>query len=210
MRHLSASDIAQLDKRYRANLINGISGVRPVNLIGTVSTTGRLNVAVFNSVVHIGANPPCIGFIMRPVGKTRRHTYENIKRMECFSINGVPGEMIEKAHFTSAKFDEKVSEFDACGLDPWFGASFPAPFVKRSPICIGLHFEEEKKIRINDTRLVIGRVAHIFIEPAIIGPEGFLDLAGAGIAAVGDLNSYYQVKAAIRMPYARPDTLPLK
>lgn len=71
-------EIMRLPSRYRANLINKVSGFKPANLIGTKSKSGQTNLAVFNSVVHIGANPPYLGFILRPT-TVERHTYENIK-----------------------------------------------------------------------------------------------------------------------------------
>ena len=71
-------ELMALPNRYKGVLLNKVSGVKPGNLIGTRSESGINNLAVFNSVVHIGANPPYLGFILRPT-TVERHTYENIK-----------------------------------------------------------------------------------------------------------------------------------
>ena len=88
MIQLLASDFEKLEKQKRTNLINCLSGFRAANLIGTINNSGKSNLAIFNSVNHIGANPPLMGFIQRPAS-VERHTYENIKNTGCFTINHV-------------------------------------------------------------------------------------------------------------------------
>ena len=115
MRHFAKADIDQWDKYFKINLINSLSGVRPACLIGTASASGKTNVAIFNSVMHIGADPALIGFFMRPI-TVERHTHANIKETGSFTINHFcPGDT-QKAHHTSAKFRSDISEFEACGL----------------------------------------------------------------------------------------------
>jgi len=64
---LDQNDIRNLDRRYRATLINSLAGVRPAVLVGTRSNDGRSNLAIFNSIVHIGADPALYGLLFRPV-----------------------------------------------------------------------------------------------------------------------------------------------
>lgn len=65
--HFDKNAINAMDKRYRANLINSVTGYKSANLIGTVSQEGTENLAVFSSVTHLGSNPAMLGFIMRPI-----------------------------------------------------------------------------------------------------------------------------------------------
>jgi flavin reductase (DIM6/NTAB) family NADH-FMN oxidoreductase RutF len=62
---ITASDLLQMEQRKRAHLINSVGGFKNVCLIGTVDKIGQTNLAIFSSIVHIGANPPLISFIMR-------------------------------------------------------------------------------------------------------------------------------------------------
>ncbi|PTL98815.1 MAG: flavin oxidoreductase, partial [Candidatus Arcticimaribacter sp.] len=66
MKHFSKEAIGAMPSIYRLNMINSCTGYKSANLIGTQSKEGNTNLAVFNSVVHLGSNPPLIGFILRP------------------------------------------------------------------------------------------------------------------------------------------------
>ena len=56
--------IEKLEKIYRVNLMNSCSGYKSANLIGTISNNGQYNLAVFSSIVHLGSNPPLLGFFL--------------------------------------------------------------------------------------------------------------------------------------------------
>ena len=114
--HYTEQDISELDRIKRLNLINSISGIKPANLIGTISSEGHTNLAIFSSVVHLGSNPALLGFMLRPHIEVRRHTYDNILYNGEYTINHVTRPMMKKAHYTSAKFDRSISEFEACHL----------------------------------------------------------------------------------------------
>ena len=78
MRYFNYEDIDNFHHIYRINLINSCSGYKSANLLGSVSSEGIENVAVFSSVTQIGSNPPMLGFFLRPT-TVIRNTYENIK-----------------------------------------------------------------------------------------------------------------------------------
>ena len=204
---LSRQQIDQLESRKRANLINSITGIKPANLVGTKSANGVENLAIFNSIVHLGSNPPLIGLIMRPVGEVPRHTYANIKASGHYTINAVPNDKTEAAHFTSAKFEEDESEFEACHFQPRYIGDFDAPFVKESPIKFGLSLVEEIPIRHNGTIFMIGEIMHLFIQDALISKEGYIDLDKVSVAGISGLNSYYDLKMIDTYPYAQKENL---
>jgi flavin reductase (DIM6/NTAB) family NADH-FMN oxidoreductase RutF len=126
MVHYDSSRIANLDKLFRANLINSCTGYKSANLLATKSKDGNTNVAIFNSVTHIGSNPPMIGFILRPT-TVPRNTYRNIKQTALFTVNHIHRNIINKAHQTSAKYDENISEFEKTRLeaDIWIPSLLP-------------------------------------------------------------------------------------
>jgi flavin reductase (DIM6/NTAB) family NADH-FMN oxidoreductase RutF len=196
-------DILGMSQAYRRNLMNTISGYKSANLIGTLSHAGVANVAVFNSVVHVGATPPCLGFMLRPL-TVPRQTYHNIKAKGYFTINQIALPFFEQAHQTSAKYDEQTSEFDACGLRPQYTAACPAPYVQESPIKLGLQYEEEHHITANGAIFVIGRVVEVLIDEQLLGAEGHVLLENAPSIAVAGLDSYYRAELLARLPYARP------
>ena len=201
---INKNEIEAFDQRYRANLINSLPGFKAVVLIGSTNKQEQLNVAPFNSVVHIGANPPYLGFIQRP-DSVERHTFENILETGVYTFNLISSNGLNQAHQTSARYPRNVSEFEANGIEPEFKDEFLAPFVKGSPIKIGLALQEVIDIPLNGTKLIIGSVQHIFVEPNIISPDGFVNLTKANIAAAIGLDGYALPEKYIRFSYAKPD-----
>ncbi len=208
MIHLLRSDIDAMDRRRRANLINSAGGFKPVNLIGTASESGGSNLAVFNSVVHVGANPPLMGIIVRPAGDVPRHTLENIRSTGVFTINHVHESFVANAHFTSAKFARGESEFEKCGLKEQYVEGFGAPFVAESEIKLGLKLVDEIPIAVNRTILLIGEVLHLFHPENALRPDGSLDLNLVKDVCVSGLVTYHRVEQIAAFPYAKPDGLP--
>lgn len=195
--------LLQMEGRKRATLINKVAGYKTANLIGTRSMDGVDNLAIFNSVVHIGANPPYLGFILRPTS-VERHTYKNLKETGVYTLNMVSETIHREAHRTSGKFPEGVSEFEACGLQPWHLEGFAAPFVAESPVKVGLSFVEEHTLACNGTRLIVGQVEHLTLPEGVLGPDGDIDLEALGAVAIGGLDTYYRGVKLGRYGYFRP------
>ena len=138
MKHFTKSDIKDLNKVKRLNIINSITGVKPGNLIGTINKEKTTNLAIFSSVVHLGSNPALLGFILRPQERVRKDTYNNILENGSYSINHLPETLTINGHYTSAKFHKDQSEFDYCKFTEWYADNFKAPFVKESNLNITL------------------------------------------------------------------------
>lgn len=203
MRHFSRKHLDQLDHLYRINLINSCSGYKSANLIGTLSSEGQPNLAIFSSVIHMGSNPPLLGFILRPA-TVPRHTYSNILETGFYTINHVSMDLSERAHHTSAKYDASVSEFEASGLTEEYKGKFPAPFVKGSPVQMSMRFVEEHFIESNGTRLVIGEIMALYLNDDLLSEDGFVDLSKGGVSSICGLDGYSLPSAPRRYGYQRP------
>ena len=208
--YLNKDSIQQLEKVDRLNLINSITGISPANLIGTISKDSIENLAIFSSIVHIGSNPPLMGFILRPTKKIRRDTYENIIETNKFTINHINSDMVERSHYTSAKFDKNESEFQKCRLTAEYLNNFPAPYVKDSYVKIGLNLEDIQSIKSNGCRLIIGRVERLYVPDSAIYKNGNIQLDLSNSIGVGGLNTYYSLDKIAEYPYARVNNLFLK
>ncbi len=207
MKSINLEEISKMDKLYRINLINSITGIKPANLIGTKSIEGEMNLAIISSVVHLGSNPPLIGFVMRPSKEVRRDTFDNIMETSCYTINAVGIDFLAKAHYTSAKFESHVSEFEQCQLTPLFDDDFEAPFVGESALKFAMKTVEVLEIS-NGTKFIIGKVQKILVDPKGLATDGQIDLEKLDIAGVSGLNAYYALKKSSSFPYARPNKLP--
>ena len=204
MIHFSSDDFGKMHHLYRINLINSCSGYKSANLVGTKSTNGISNVAVFSSVTHMGSNPALLGFFLRPTGTVTRNTYENIKATGVFTINHIHETILEDAHHTSAKYDASISEFDMTSLEEEYVNDFSAPFVKNAPVQMAMKYVEEYNIKANDTILVIGEIKDLYFKDHLLEKDGFLNLSKANIAAINGLDGYTIPNLKIRLEYQRP------
>jgi flavin reductase (DIM6/NTAB) family NADH-FMN oxidoreductase RutF len=201
--YLNKDSIQKLEKVDRLNLINSITGISPANLIGTISNDSIENLAIFSSVVHLGSNPPLMGFVLRPTKENTRDTYENIIETNKFTINHINSDMIERSHYTSVKFNKNESEFQKCRLKAEYLNNFLAPYVKDSYVKIGLNLEDIQLIKSNGCRLIIGRIERLYVPDSTIHKNGNIQLDLSNSIGVGGLNTYYNLDKIAEYPYAR-------
>lgn len=208
MIRFTKKEIEDLPKIKRLNIINSITGIKPGNLIGTADKNLNTNLAIFSSLIHLGSHPALLGFILRPEGKARRHTYENILSTGHYTINHIPNDMTLNSHYTSAKFSENESEFDKCNFSTDFKPNFIAPYVLESALKIGMKFTEAIPIKANNTTMVIGSVEQLYVSKKALDEEGYIDLEILKSTGIGGLNSYYSLKKLNTYPYARVEDVP--
>ncbi|MDG1244877.1 MAG: flavin reductase [Polaribacter sp.] len=196
-------DIDNLEKIFKINLINSCSGFKSANLLGSISNEGVSNVAVFSSVIHLGSNPPTLGFILRPT-TVPRDTYKNIKESGVFTINHIYEEIIEDAHHTSAKYPESVSEFDITNLEEEYKGAFKAPFVKGSPVQMSMKFIEEIPVPSNNVMLIVAQIEELYIQDALLQSDGLINLSIGKVATINGLDTYAIPTFKKQLSYQRP------
>jgi len=206
MHFFDNKDIFNLDKIYRINLINSCSGFKSANLLGSISANGIPNVAIFSSVTHLGSSPPTLGFILRPT-TVPRDTYKNIKEFGVFTINHIWEDVIEDAHHTSAKYPEKISEFDMTDLESEFKGKFKAPFVKNAPVQMSMKFIEEIYVSSNDVMLVVAQIQELYVKDELLQEDGLINLSKGNIATINGLDTYAIPKFKKQLSYQRPKDL---
>jgi flavin reductase (DIM6/NTAB) family NADH-FMN oxidoreductase RutF len=201
--YLTHGELMAMEQRQRANLVNSVGGFKSVCLIGTVDTVGQTNLAIFNSIFHIGANPPLIGFIMRP-DSVERHTLANIEATGYYTINHLNEAIYQQGHQTSARYPKHISEFETTGLTPTYKNDFKAPLVEESTIQLGIEFKERINLTINNTIMIIGEIKDMYFPSHCLATDGFLDIEKAGTIACSGLDSYHFTTLLQRLPYAKP------
>jgi len=190
--------IKNADRIWRLNFINSVTGIKPANLIGSKSKNGKENLAIFSSVVHLGSNPALLGFVIRPQHKKKSHTFLNIQETQYFTINSITESFYKKAHLTSSKILE--SEFDVFNIDKEYIEDFHAPFVKKSPLKIGMRIENLVNLP-NGCKLIIGSIELISIIDSYLDSAGKIDLDQSNIVGISGLNSYYSLSFLDYLPY---------
>jgi len=202
VKSLSADDICSMNKVPRLKLINSISGFKSANLIGTADKNGNENLAIFSSVVHIGSNPPLLGFITRPE-TVPRHTYQNVKETAWYTINHIHSGIYEQAHKTSGKYRKDLSEFEEVDLTSFYSDDCAAPYVKKARICMGMQFVEEHFIEANATVLVVGSIEEIILKDDYRTNDGALNLEQTETVAISGISSYHSTQWLDKLEYVR-------
>lgn len=202
-KYISHAEILGMEQRYRATFINSLGGFKSVNLVGTKNKTRQSNLAIFNSIVHLGANPPLVGMIVRP-DSVERHTYENILETGFYTLNHLNETIYKQAHQSSARYLRHESEFEATGLSEEYKNGFLAPFVKESAIQIALELREKHELHINGTILIIGEIKEVHLPQQALLPDGYVDLETAGTITCSGLDTYSKTTKLARLSYAKP------
>jgi len=202
---ITDTDIAAMERFYRTNLINSLTGFKSVNLVGTINQQGVTNLAVFSQVFHLGAHPALMGMIVRP-DSVPRHTLAYLLETGSFTLNHLRADFYRQAHQTSANY--AGSEFEACGFTPWFSEKIAAPYVRESSVKIGLVFRERIDLVINGTVMIIGEVVEIRAPEDCLLPDGYLDIEKAGTLTSSGLDGYHKTTRLSRLAYAKPDLEP--
>jgi flavin reductase (DIM6/NTAB) family NADH-FMN oxidoreductase RutF len=198
---ITRKDIESMQNRFRATFINSISGYKSLNLVGTRSANGISNLAPFNSIIHIGSNPPLIGMIVRP--QTEEHqTLQNIKDTLYYTLNHVQESFVAQAHQSSAKYDANTSEFTEVGLTELASEVCDAPYVEESELKMCLKLVDIIPIPQNGTSLVIGEIQEILIGECNIEEDGYVHIEDLGSITSLGLDGYYKVSPIKRFPYA--------
>ena len=203
MDFFNSESLDSLNKIYRINLINSITGYKSANLLGTISKKGVENVAIFSSITHLGSNPALLSFFVRP-NVVPRDTYKNIKEKKIFTVNHISQEKIDDAHHTSAKYKEEISEFEKTNLQSEYKSNWGAPFVKDSAIQLGCKYVNEYYLKENGCSLIIASIEIIFIKEGLLQNDGWVELSKGNVVTVNGLDAYALPKTLKRLKYARP------
>ena len=204
VKHITHEQIMNMEKQERVHFANSLGGFKSVGLIGTQNNKNQTNLAIVDSILHIGSNPPLFGMVFRP-GVVARHTLENILETGFYTINHINEKIHKQAHQTSAKYDRDCSEFDVTGLTPEYKNNFFAPFVKESKVQLAMEFKEKITLSINNTVLIIGEVKDVYFPEDCLQKDGFLDIEKAESITCSGLDSYHNTTQISRLSYAKPD-----
>ena len=204
VKHITQEQILNMEKQERVHFANSLGGFKSVGLIGTQNKKNQTNLAIVDSILHIGSNPPLFGMVFRP-GVVERHTLENILKTGFYTINHITEKIHKQAHQTSARYERNCSEFDQTGLTPEYKNNFFAPFVKESNVQLAMEFKEKITLYINNSVLIIGEVKDVYFPENCLQKDGFLDIEKAESITCSGLDSYHKTKQISRLSYAKPD-----
>ncbi len=162
---------------------------RPIGWISTLSASGVRNLAPYSYFNLMGSDPVYVAFGSTGV----KDTLSNLREVPQFVANIVSMHVLERMNFNAADYPHDQDEFEWAGLTPVPSAKVRPPRVGESRA----HLECEVVQIIDDrnTHIVLGRVVHAHVDPAV-WKDGRVDprlldpvgrLSGSGYAALGEI-----------------------
>ena len=197
---ISPADLAQPD-RYK--LLIGLIVPRPIALVSTISTVGKLNVAPFSFFAGVGSSPMTLLFC--PANKDDGSEKDSLRNAKPTSEGGV-GEFVvnivsESIARQMAACAEPLpfgeSEFDLSGFTPAPSAVVRPPRVAESPAsfeCRTLQVIRTNPGGPGGGNVVLGEVLRIHIRDELVNDRLHTD--PAKLAAIGRMGGTGYVKTA--------------
>jgi len=190
------------------NPLNALVGPRPIGWITTVDPEGRINLAPFSYFNAFSSDPPIVAFgpNARPSGGSK-DTLVNVRAVPEFTASVVSAELAVAMNDTSRESPYGFDEMAAAGLAPAASTRVRPPRVAAARAALECRvFDIVALPASRDGRtshIVIGEVVGIYIDDALILPNGRVDsLALAQVARLG-YNDYTNVERLYEM--RRPD-----
>jgi flavin reductase (DIM6/NTAB) family NADH-FMN oxidoreductase RutF len=110
-------DPADLDRRERNGLMNGLVSPRPIAWVSSLAPDGARNLAPFSFFGAFSFDPPTIGLGPGSRAGVNKDSLRNIKETGEFVVNLVDRRLAETANACSAEFGPQVDEWDAAGVE---------------------------------------------------------------------------------------------
>lgn len=200
-------DILSFEQRYRTIFVNSLAGYKLPALIGTINSAGITNLAIFNSYFHVGAHPPLFGLVVRP-DSVERHTLTNIRETKSFTVNFIDDSFHKKAHQTSARYENGISEFKEVDLKDEYYDNQNLPYVAQSKIKIEARNLSELEVKENNTIILINEIKKVVLNTDYVSKDGYIDLSAQNIITSQGLDAYLKTDLITRLSYAKPHKMP--
>lgn len=188
MKTYTKSDLLSGEREFRKLFCNGLTGYKSAFLIGTKSTSGVENVAIFSNLMHVGANPPQIGIQFRP-DTVPRDTLTNLRETGIATLNLVTFDILERAHATSGRIEG--SEFEHVDLAPTYLNGWDAPFVEGSSLQYACRWSEEHRLG-NGCFFVVLDMEWANVDEVAVSPDGQLSFPALNAPPISGLRRYYR------------------
>lgn len=187
-------------------LLSGVAP-RPIALVSTVDRDGRKNLSPFSFFNAFGANPPVI--VVSPSFRGRdgtpKHTFENIRDTEEFTVSAVSYAMVEQINLASAEYEREVNEFEKAGFTELPTEVVMPPGVAESPFVMECRLMEYVGTGGNpgSGNLLIGEVVRFHIRESAFEGER-LDPNRLDLVARMGYNWYCRASGAALFELPKP------
>lgn len=155
---------------------------RPIGWLSTISTDGIANLAPFSQWQNLTFDPPMVMFAAnQSVLGGRKDTVVNAEQTGWFVWNMATWALREAVNISAMALTPEVDEFDRAGVTKAPCIDAPGPRVAESPCHFECEYLQTVRLpgnsKVGTVDMVIGRVARIHIDEAVVRSDGKLDIA---------------------------------
>jgi flavin reductase (DIM6/NTAB) family NADH-FMN oxidoreductase RutF len=127
-------DFAALSGHERYKLLIGAVVPRPIALVTTVDSEGRVNAAPFSFFNCLSADPAilALGVEYRASGP-QKDTGRNVRDTQCFTVNIVSDAILEAMNICAVPFEPGINELKEAGLTAAAGVKVACPWIAEAP-----------------------------------------------------------------------------
>ncbi len=151
-------------------ILSSLVTPRPIALVTTMSTDGRINAAPFSFFNLLGANPPILAFAPgdRDDG-TPKDTARNIRATHEFVVNLVDETIAEAMNKCAASLPYGENELTFAGLTTAPSSVVKPPRITEAPV--SLECTEWGTLQIGGNRVVIGLIKRLHLRAELFDAE---------------------------------------
>jgi flavin reductase (DIM6/NTAB) family NADH-FMN oxidoreductase RutF len=181
-------EVNKTEKRVVYNLINGLVAPRPIALVTTIDSDGKINAAPFSAFNYLCLDPPIVGLgiAFKPgEGDGIKDTARNIEQTGEFVVNVVTEDIGGKMNICGVDFPPGVNELEMAGFTPEKSLVVKAPRIKEAHAALECRLYEALKP--GKSRIILGEVVAIHVEDQYVDPKGPYIIA-ENLHAIGRMN----------------------
>ncbi len=166
-------DFSGLTALQRYKILCGVVVPRPIALVTSVDSCGRVNAAPFSFFNVFSDDPAQIVLgLQHRLGGERKDTTRNLAQAAEFAVNMVDEPLAETMNLCAIDFPSDVSEVEALGIETRPGICISVPNITAAPFA--LECRKTLSLTFSPTReILIGEVLAIHARQGLIDPNSF-------------------------------------
>ena len=151
-------------------ILSALVTPRPIALVTTIDSAGRINAAPFSFFNMMGARPPiCVFAPGNRNEETPKDTVLNIRAAKEFVVNLVDEGIAESMNACATSLPYGESELELAGLTPVVSRMVAPPRIAEAPA--SLECEAYDMLEIGENRMVIGLIKRVHVRDALYDPK---------------------------------------
>jgi len=142
----------------------------PVMVVGSYDADGKPNVMTASWGGICCSQPPCVNVSLRKA----TYSYHNIVLRKAFTLSIPSAAYVRQADYFGLSSGHDTDKFAASGLTAQRSELVDAPYVAEFPLILECHLVQAIELGLHT--MFVGEVADVKVDPAILTPEGDVDM----------------------------------